>query len=1541
MSEGSVTDFPLGAHDIPDRLMIPEKLYGRDGEVDTLLTAFDRIVAGGRPELVLVSGYSGIGKSAVVNELHKPLVPPRGLFASGKFDQYKRDIPYATLAQAFQSLIRPLLSKSDADLGRWRGALQEALEPNGQLIVDLVPELKHVIGEQPPVPELPPQEAQRRFQLMFRRFIAVFARPEHPLALFLDDLQWLDAATLNLLEDLLVRSELQHLLLIGAYRDNEVSATHPLVLKLDAIRKAGAPVQDIVLSPLGRDDLGQLLADALHGEPERSAPLADLIHQKTTGNPFFSIQFISTLADEGLLTFDTGEGLWVWDLRRIHAKDFTDNVVELMIGKLNRLPSDTQQALRQFACMGNSAEVEMLRMAYPGRVEDMHGHLWEAVRTGLIFRADESYRFLHDRVQEAAYALIPLELRADAHLRIGKRLAAHTPPAKRDEAIFEIVNQLNRGAHLIESVEEREWAAELNLIAGRRAKNSTAYDAALKYLKAGSGLLAERTWDSNYELAFATEYLMAECELMTADMVAAEHRLALLVHRTKNRHDLCVVTRLRLTLYTASDQSDRGVDVFLEWLRQQDTVWANHPTRNDVMPEYERIWTLLGTRTIEELVDLPLATDTAFLDTLDVFSEIVTPTLFYDEHLMSLVVCRMVSLSLEYGNCDGSCFGYAWFSMLAGPQFNNYKDGYRFGQLGFDLVEKRGLTRYQARTYITFANGVVPWAKHVATERNLIRRAFDLAYRAGDLTFAAYRGEQLVSNYLIAGDHLGEVQAEAEHGLAFGRRVGFGYVIHVCGSELGLVRTLRGASATFGRLSYDDYDELDTERQLAGNPMLSLAEFCYWTRKMQARFFAGDFAEAAAAAGQAQRLLWTAPSQIVTADYRFYAALAHAAAWNGAAAEGQALHREALEAHHVQLEVWAEHCPANFADRTMLVRAEVARIEGRLVDAEKCYETAVRLGHANGSVHNAAVSNELAGRFYAARGFEGVASAYLRDARSCYRRWGADAKVRQLEQRYPQIGADEAVADGTATIQTAVEHLDLTTVIKVSEAVSGEIVLEKLIDTLMRTAIEHAGAERGLLVLPRGEDYRIDAEVTTSSDHVNVVLRQESLSAAALPASVFQYVLRTKERVLLQDATGPHIFAADEYIREHRPRSVLCLPLLKQARLLGVLYLENRLTPHVFTPARMAVLKLLASGAAMSMENTHLYSDLQEREARISALKDQLYRENLALRDEVDRVSMFEEIVGASRTLKTALSRLAKVAPTDSTVFISGETGTGKELIARAVHKRSKRSGRAFVSVNCAALAPTLISSELFGHERGAFTGALQRRIGRFEMADGGTIFLDEVGDLPLDTQVALLRVLQEREFERVGGAQTVRVDVRVITATNRDLTAAVAHGSFREDLFYRLNVFPIEVPPLRDRADDILLLVEYFVERYASRAGRHVSSIDRKTLELLQRYDWPGNIRELQNVIERSVIVGAGEVFAVDPAWLSTPSVPPRQRVASPAPRGEVHSEREIIEAALGESRGRVAGPSGAAAKLGVPPSTLDHRIRALGISKTKFKFR
>jgi serine/threonine protein kinase len=477
-----IDDFPLGAHDTPDWLLIPEKLYGRQREVETLLASFNRIVNGGAPELVLVSGYSGIGKSSVVNELHKALVPRRGLFASGKFDQYKRDIPYSTLAQAFQSLIRDLLAKSKADLAAWCDALHEALGANGRLMIDVVPELKLIIGEQPPVAELPPQQAQGRFQLVFRRFIGVFARPEHPLALFLDDLQWLDAATLDLLENLLTQPGGERLLVIGAYRDNEVDPTHPLTRKLDAIRKAGAPVQEVRLAPLAREVVEQLIADTLHCEPAHSAPLSQLVHEKTAGNPFFLIQFLRALAEEGLLTFEHDRERWPWDLDRIRTKGYTDNVADLVVGKLSHLPVEVQNALRRLACLGASVDVTTLSLVLGTSEEQVHADLWDAVRQEFVERSAGAYRFIHDRVQEAAYSLIPEDRRAEAHLRIGRLLVAHTPPEKREEAIFEIVSQLNRGSALIASQAEREQLAELNLIAGRRAKSSTAYPSALKYL---------------------------------------------------------------------------------------------------------------------------------------------------------------------------------------------------------------------------------------------------------------------------------------------------------------------------------------------------------------------------------------------------------------------------------------------------------------------------------------------------------------------------------------------------------------------------------------------------------------------------------------------------------------------------------------------------------------------------------------------------------------------------------------------------------------------------------------------------------------------------------------------------------------------------------------------------------------------------------------------------------------------------------------------------------------------------------------------------
>jgi len=1213
-AQGCMNEFLLGEHDTPGRLLIPEKLYGRSSEIDVLLASFERVVASGRPELVLVSGYSGIGKSSVVNELYTVLVPPRRLFASGKFDQYKRDIPYATLARALQSLLRPLLGKGEAGLRHWRDAFQEALGPNGQLVVDLVPELKLLIGEQPPVPQLPPQDAQRRFQLVFRRFIGVFAQHDHPLALFLDDLQWLDAATLDLLEDLLIWPDLQHLMLIGAYRDNEVDSDHPLMRKLKAIRQAGARVQEIILAPLALADLGRLIADALHSEPGQVTPLAQLVHGKTAGNPLFAIQFLTALAEEGLVTFDHSKGRWSWDLPHIQAKGYTDNVADLMVGKLNRLPIETQKALQEFACLGNSAKIAALSAVHGTSEQKLHSDLWEAVRQEFIARLEDSYRFIHDRVQEAAYSLIPEELRADTHLRLGRLLAAHTPPEKREERIFEIVNQFNRGSHLIGSTTEGERVAELNLIAGRRAKVSTAYVSALSYLAAGRALLTEDSWGNNYELVFSFEILIAECELLIANTAAAENRLSMLFQRARSAHHIAIVTRLRLTLYQTVDRSDRAVEVCLEYLRLGGTDWSPHPTSDEVRREYDRIWSQIGNRQIEELVDLPLMTDPDVLDTLDVLAEVVTPAKFCDQNLLSLVICRMVNLSLEHGNSDGSCFAYVWFAIVAGPCFGNYKDEFRFGRLGYELVENHGLTRYQARTYMCFGQIVMPWAKHARTGRDLIQRAFEIASRMGDLTFMAYCRDELISNFLTVGDPLAEVQPEAEHALKFVRKARFGLVADIIIGQLGFIRTLRGLTPKFGCFDDEGFDERQFERHLESSQVFSLPDFWYRIRKTQARFLAGDYASAVEASHRAQELLWTSPSQFETAEFRFYGALSHAASWGAAApdqdgptssrpAERQQ-HFEALAAHHRQLEVWAENCPENFESRAALVGAEIARIEGREFDAMRLYERSIRSGRANGFVHVEGVANEVAARFYLTRGFEKIAYTYLRDARYCYLRWGATGKVRQLDELYPQLVEKEVVASPTSTIGAPVEHLDLATVIKVSQAVSGEIVLEKLIDTLMRTAIEHAGAERGLLIFPRGVEQRIEAEATTSGNNIVVHLRETSVGETVAPESILHYVMRTRENVILDDASAQNPFSADAYIRRHHARSILCLPLINQARLIGLLYLENSLTPHAFTPARVAMLNLLASQAAISLENTRLYRDLEERETKIRRLVD-------------------------------------------------------------------------------------------------------------------------------------------------------------------------------------------------------------------------------------------------------------------------------------------------------------------------------------------------
>ncbi|HTF66266.1 MAG TPA: PAS domain S-box protein, partial [Edaphobacter sp.] len=1020
----------------------------------------------------------------------------------------------------------------------------------------------------------------------------------------------LDAATLELLEDLLTRTDVQHLLLIGAYRDNEVNPAHPLVRKVEAIRRAGGTVHEIRLLPLGPGDLAHLVADSVRCEPVRVASLAHLIHEKTAGNPFFTIQFISTLAEEGLLTFNYDERQWRWDRNRIQAKGYTDNVVDLMVGKLNRLPVGTQKVLQQLACLGDNTDFTLLRVVSNASDEEIHAQLWEAARTGLVFHSGDTYRFLHDRVQEAAYLLIPEDLRIETHLRIGRLITAATPADKREERIFEIVSQLNRGVPLVASEAERLQIAELNLVAGRRARASSAYKSALVHLAAGEALLSEEQWETHYGLRFPLALHRAECEFLTGEFLAAEERLSRLRLRAIGSTDLAAVACLRIALYT-TDRPDRAVEVGVEQFRTFGIEWSAHPSEEKVREEYDALRQRIGERPIETLVDLASTRDPNLLALMEVLLAILPAACFTERKIHDLAVLRMANLSLEHGYCDASPLAFAQLSLAIGPRFGHYRDGFRFGHLGAALVEREDLARFRGKVYNVVGYHVLPWTHPIQAASSMMQRALDLAQEKGDLLYVVYCQAQLISLGLASGAPLDGLEAEAKRYLQSTQPVlgivwesGPPVVLWGCLLQLALIRTLRGFTPKFGRLDDGNIDELRMEHHISGNPMLAIAACWYWIRKMQARYLAGDYREAVDALSKGQPLLWISPSHFEAAEFYFYGALSHAASWDFAPSDEKQQHFEALKAHHNQLDIWAQNCPETFETRAALVAAEIARIEGRDLDAMRLYELAIRSAHANGFIHNEAIAYEIAARFYATRGFDKISDAYLLAARHGYLRWGSNGKVHQLDQQFPQLSQEKSVTTSTSMIDTPVEHLDLAMVIKVSQAVLGEMVPEKLIDRLMRAAIEHAGAERGLLLVPQGDEVQTKAEATISGEDVTVRLRDGAQTAAALPESLVRYVMRTREIVILDDASSQTPFSADPYIVQCRAHSILCLPLINQTKLIGILYLENNLTPHVFTPERVTVLKVLASQAAISLENSQLYRDLEDREGKIRRLVD-------------------------------------------------------------------------------------------------------------------------------------------------------------------------------------------------------------------------------------------------------------------------------------------------------------------------------------------------
>ncbi|GET40563.1 trifunctional serine/threonine-protein kinase/ATP-binding protein/sensor histidine kinase [Microseira wollei] len=1230
---GKIENFPIGQLDYASQLNVPQKLYGRQQEVATLMAAFDRVAGGGtkqsQTELLLVSGYSGIGKTSIIKEIHKPIVRQRGYFIAGKFDQFKRNIPYASITQAFQSLIGQLLTEPADKLQIWKNKLLEALGQNGQVIIDVIPQVELIIGKQPEIPQLPPTETQNRFNLVFKQFIHVFTQKQHPLVIFLDDLQWADSATLKLMQLLMTDPESQYLLLIGAYRDNEVSSGHPLIETIEEIQKNGIVVNHIVLQSLNLSDVKQLIADTLKQTTDQVNSLAKLIFNQTGGNPFFLTQLLQELKSENLLKFNftslpTGrtKGEWQWNIEEIQAIGIADkSAVELVASRIAKLPLATQKVLKLAACVGNIFTLDVLSIVNEKSPRETAIELYSALRTGLILPLSESYKiplvfdveksqiyrvaykFLHDRVQQAAYFLIPESQKQATHLKIGRLLLKNTPAEEIEANIFDIVNQLNLGIDILTQQSEKDELARLNLIAGRKAKAAIAYELAFKYLNAGLELLSA-AWDTNYDLTWALYVEATESAYLSGEFDRMQQLAEIVLQQAKTLLDKIKVYECKIMAGVADRKLLEAIVIALQTLKFLGVNFPEEPTEEDINRALAETASLIPEKGIEDLMNLPQMTDAYSLAAMQILSSIIPAAYHAAPKLYLLIVLSQVNLSITQGNAPASAFAYSSYGLLLCGIANNIELGYQFGQLALNLLLQFSSKSVRARVLLVVANFILHWKFHLKESLALFQAGYQNALESGDLELIAWNSYfECQASYLI-GEELTGLDRKIES---------YNHAIRQLKQQLPLndneilrqvVLNLMGRCVDPCRLIGEAYNE---ERSLPENLAANNMQALYYLHlhKLILCYLFGNYPQALQNATLAAQYVTSVPGQPIVPHFYFYDSLVRLAIYTSVSELEQNLVLRQVQANQKKMRFWARHSPDNYQHKYELVEAEKARVLGQNMKAMEYYDRAIQGANEQGYIQEEALANELAALFYLSRGRKKIAKTYMTDAYYGYIRWGSQAKVRNLDEKYPQLisrnlvketaGFEKARKTTTTTNRTSTGLLDLATVMKATQAISSEIVLEKLLEKLIKILIENAAAQKGFLILAKSEQLHIEAAAEAGKDEVVVLQSIPVETSDDLPISVINYVARTKEDVVLNQATKEGIFTSDRYILNYQTLSLLCAPILYQGKLIAILYLENNLATGVFNQERLELLKLLTSQVAISIENSLLYHTLEEK----------------------------------------------------------------------------------------------------------------------------------------------------------------------------------------------------------------------------------------------------------------------------------------------------------------------------------------------------------
>ena len=1228
-----VSNIPLALHDVSNQFHIPQKLYGREAEIAALLVAFERVAtketvdkpcqpdegisnAELNVEMMVVSGYAGVGKSSLVQELYKPITAKRGYFISGKFDQFQRNIPYSAITQALQKLVRQLLSEPEEQVQQWRSLLLAALGSNGQLIVDVIPEVELIIGKQLPIPEVGATEAQNRFNRVFQQIIRVFCSKEYPLVIFLDDLQWVDSATLNLIELMMLDEQAQSLFLIGAYRDNEVNPTHQLVLMLERLRKQGAVLQEIILAPLTLEPLSQLIAETLHQDTDTVRFFAELVLRKTEGNPFFVNEFLRMLHSENLLTFDAAHLSWKWNIAQIQAQNITDNVVELLLLKLQKLPEGTQRMLRLAACVGAEFDLETLAIIDEKSPQAISVDLLAAIQAGFILPLSEldedlliqEYKFLHDRMQQAAYALIDDSQKQSVHLQIGRNLLLKTLPEQLSDKLFEIVDHLNYGLELITNQAERNEIAKLNLMAAQKAKGAIAYNMARNYLAAGKVWLAASSWQTNYDLTLELHLETAEVAYLCGEFEQVEHLAAIVLQEAKTVLDSVKVYEVKIQLNMAQNQPLKAINTALQVLQKLGISFPETLNQSDIRLELDAITSLFAGKPIGDLIHLPEMTEPDKLAAMQILSGITIAAYIAVPDLMPLLAAKQVNLSIQYGNALVSPFAYAIFGMALCGRVGDIESAYQFGQLALRMLSRSNSHSLKARTLNIVNNFIIHWKEHNGELLKPLLEAHQSGLETGDFEFGAYSAYNYCFQSFVIGKELVDVERVMRIYSEAIRQIKHKIALNWLQIFQQTVSNLMKCSSDPTCLVGEIYNEESELPQLqAANDGNSI--FKVYFNKLFLNYLLSNYVQAVESSVVAERHLSYVAALPLIPLYNFYDSLARLAIYPESSTQVQTEILRKVALSQGKMKQWAHYAPMNYLHKYHLVEAENARVLGQSPEAEEFYEQAIQGAKDNEYLQEEALAYELAAKFYLERGRSKFAQTYMKEAHYCYERWGATVKIKDLETRYPQLFPQSSSVTDTAirttsgtTSNTSPIAFDLATVLKASQAISSEIELAQLLRSLMRILIENAGAQTGCLILENAETWTIEAACELNDgEHVCVSQVLQSLPTTnRLPESIIQYVIRTHESVILNDATREGNFINEPYIQCNQTQSLLCLPLLNQSKLVGVLYLENQLAAGAFTPERSQVLNLLSTQAAIAIKNAKLYSKLRDGESQIN-----------------------------------------------------------------------------------------------------------------------------------------------------------------------------------------------------------------------------------------------------------------------------------------------------------------------------------------------------